>query len=121
MELRKQRYVDLRRAMWSARVRLDQDRKKKEEEKGREEKETEDMMWEDQFACWLENKMEKRTGMKLKNECSIGVDASTSGSDLEIHACHTGLEMKKMLEIKKGLEMPPPKKRTAWTSFHGLV
>ena len=59
LELRKQRYVDLRRAMWSARVRLDQGRKKKEEEKEREEKETEDMMWEDQFACWLENKMEK--------------------------------------------------------------
>ena len=46
LELRKQRYVDLRRAMWSARVRLDQDkgwsrlllaatlgRKKQEEEK----------------------------------------------------------------------------------------
>ena len=32
LEMRKQRYVDLRRAMWSARVRLDQDRKKKEEE-----------------------------------------------------------------------------------------
>ena len=84
LDLRKQRYVELRRAMWSARVRLDQGRKKKEEEKEREEKETEDMMWEDQFACWLENKMEKRTGMKLKHECSIGVDASTSGSDLEM-------------------------------------
>ena len=31
LDLRKQRYVELRRAMWSARVRLDQDRKKKEE------------------------------------------------------------------------------------------
>merc|ERR1712188_108641 len=41
-------------------------RKKKKEEKERAEKETEDMMWEDQVACWLENKMEKRTGMKLK-------------------------------------------------------
>ena len=51
LELRKQRYVDLRRAMWSARVRLDQDRKKHEEEKEREEKETEDMMWEDRSAC----------------------------------------------------------------------
>ena len=70
-------------------------------------------MWEDQFACWLENKMEKRTGMTLKNECSIGVDASTSGSVLEIHACHTGLEIKKMLEIKKGLEVVG-KKCTAW-------
>ena len=32
LDLRKQRYEGLRRAMWSARVRLDQDRKKKEEE-----------------------------------------------------------------------------------------
>ena len=96
LELRKQRHVGLRRAMWSARVRLDQDRKKKEEEEEREEKETEDMMWEDNLAQWLEGKDRPSTGMKLKNECSIGVDASTSGSDLE---------MKKMLEIKKDLEM----------------
>ena len=32
---------------------------------------------------------------------------------MEIHACHTGLEMKNMLEIKKGLEIVG-KKRTAW-------
>ena len=64
LDLRKQRYVELRRAMWSARVRLDQDkgwsrlllaatlgRKKKEEETRREEKETEDMMSEDRSAC----------------------------------------------------------------------
>ena len=70
--LRKQRYVGLRRAMWSERVRLDQDRKKKEEdekkkeeEKRREEKETEDMMWEDQYACWLQNKGAPK-GMALK-------------------------------------------------------
>ena len=63
-------------------------------------------------------------GLKLKNECSIGVDASTSGSDLEMKKMleiKKDQEMKKMLEIKKGLEVPPPKKRTAWTSFHGLV
>ena len=95
LDLRKQRYVDLRRAMWSARVRLDQDRKKKEEEKEREEKETEDMMSEDRSACGRAFG-DVLGGLKLKNECSIGVDASTSGSDLE---------MKKMLEIKKDLEM----------------
>ena len=66
LELRKQRYVGLRRAMWSARVRLDQDRKKKEEEEEREEKETEDMMWEDNLAQWLEGKDRPSTGMKLK-------------------------------------------------------
>ena len=32
LDMRKQRYVELRRAMWSERVRLDQDRKKKEED-----------------------------------------------------------------------------------------
>ena len=96
LELRKQRYVDLRRAMWSARVRLDQDkgwsrlllaatlgRKKKEEEKEREEKETEDMMSEDRSACGRAFG-DVLGGLKLKNECSIGVDASTSGSDLEM-------------------------------------
>ena len=121
LDLRKQSYVGLRRAMWSARVRLDQQRKKKEEgakrkeeEHEREEKETEDMMWEDQqhICCWYDHGEEALPEPFAFPPCLVhGVDKN--GDVVEVSGDFaTAYKAGAIMALAK---VPGPEGTTGWT------